>query len=60
MVLLIQYKNMTSIHNNGIIYNYKTTTSQLQNNSKQLKTTQNNYKTTTNNYNTTTKQLEKN
>jgi hypothetical protein len=43
-VILIQYRNTTSIHNNGIIYNYKTTTSQLQNNSKQL---QNNYKTTT-------------
>jgi hypothetical protein len=30
MVLLIQYKNTTSIHNNEIIYNYKTTIKQLE------------------------------
>jgi hypothetical protein len=34
MVLLIQDKNTTSIHNNEIIYNYKTTTIRLQNNYK--------------------------
>jgi hypothetical protein len=41
MVLLIQDKNTTSIHNNEIIYNYKTTIIRLQNNynttTKQLK-----------------------
>jgi gas vesicle protein len=65
MVLLIHDKNTTSIHNNEIIYNYKTTTKQLQNNYKTTtKQLQNNYKTTTkqlqNNYNTTTKQLQNN
>jgi hypothetical protein len=46
MVLLIHDKNTTSIHNNEIIYNYKTTTKQLQNNYKTTtKQLQNNYKT---------------
>jgi hypothetical protein len=48
MVLLIQYKNTTSIHNNEIIYNYKTTTTQLQNNyNTTTKLLQHDYKTTT-------------
>jgi hypothetical protein len=55
MVLLIQYWNTTSIHNNGIIYNYKSTTKQLKTTTKQL---QHDYKIHQNNYKTTRKKLE--